>query len=269
MKKILVPVDFSENSINALEYAIVLAREFKADIRLAHAFFLSPKTGMFISVQDRMRENALEDIRNLAEKYQRRLPEGNIMDYRIIRDHAQEGIAALAEQAQADLIVMGTKGASRAKGVLWGSVASGVIAKTTLPLITVPEGYPAHLPKHAVLAVDDPGYNNADALLPLVGITRQVGTSITSFHAMSVAAAIAGEDGTPSDYLRSISDDYHQSFNQNVKESLLDYIGKNNVDLLCMIRKEQGFIRDLVRRSHTRQTVFECPVPMLILHESK
>lgn len=266
MKKILVPTDFSDNAANALEYAISLAQIFKADIQLVHSFYLSSKSGMFISVQDRMRENATEDLRRIVIQNQMRLPEGNTMDYRLVRDHAPEGIAYLAQQAQADLIVMGTKGASRAKGVLWGSVAAGVIAKTDRPLLTVPEGYTAKLPEKVVLAVDTPDYKNEEVLRPLTEITRQLSASITTFHTSPLSTATEGSV-SPGDYLTSISDEYHQAFDQNVKGSLMSYVNEHDANLLCMIRKEHGFIKDLVRRSHTRKAVFECPIPMLILHE--
>ena len=91
IKRILVPVDFSEQSINALEYAYSLANETKAEVlvvhavkRSAHLDYLAPELppveGWPLLLQDPprlpvdvlLRESAL-DLSNFLEKTGRRL----------------------------------------------------------------------------------------------------------------------------------------------------------------------------------------------------
>jgi len=139
-RKILVPVDFSSHSQQALEEAISLAKVFGSEVHLLHCYQIHPAAvspyGIVIP------ENFEHDVRMAAL---RRLGEWREMVAGAgckVQEHVSahfptEEIAAVAEKIGADLIVMGTRGLSGIKHVLLGSVAERTIRAAPCPVLTV------------------------------------------------------------------------------------------------------------------------------------
>lgn len=134
--KILIPIDFSDNSIKALEYAIGLAGPKKYSITLVHVvemvYDFAAQTAVAI---DGMHQDARESLIKLIHKY----------DHTNIDFHSKtlEGtpsilLAKLAEEEDADLIIMGTHGVSGIKKVMLGSTAVEVVKESTKPVLLVP-----------------------------------------------------------------------------------------------------------------------------------
>ncbi len=272
MKTILVPTDFSDNAENALQYAIAMANAFEANIELVHTFHLSQRAGMIVSVQERMRIEAHKDLKKMVEEKQKELTQGNKMDFHLVRDYAPEGIAYFAKKLKADIIIMGTKGASGVKGAIWGSVASRLIAMTSTPVLAIPKYYNQFKLEHILFAVDNPTFNDAEVLAPLKEIAERAGAKVTAFN-MAVPIHVDVDENTEtlstSQVIQDIADDYYQSFDHDLKQSIIQYVMKNKTDMVCMIRKERGFFVDIMHASATKKIIFDAPVPLLILHQEE
>lgn len=269
MKNILVPTDFSKNANNALQYAIEIANEYGADIHLVHTFHLSNKAGMFLSVQDRMREDALADMRYLVAQNESKLTQGNQIHIHVVREYAAAGISHMAAKHEADLIVMGTKGASGLSGAVWGSVASKLIAATYCPVLAVSSDYKEFRLKHIVLTVSDTSFDDREVLAPLLSLMGKAKAKMTIFN-MATPEHSQKEDGNApqaSALLEEIADDFHQSFDDDLKDSLAQFVNGNDVDMVCMIRQERGFFNSLFHASATKRIIFDCSVPLLVLHQ--
>lgn len=270
MKTILVPTDFSENAENALKYAIVVANSFGANIELVHSFHLSQKAGMFVSVQERMRIEAKKDLKKLLNIYQEKMTNNNEINFHLIRDYAPDGITNLARKYEADLIIMGTKGASALKGAIWGSIASKLISQTKIPVLAIPKYYVDFGLEKIVLAIDNPSFNDKKVLEPLRKIAKKANAKVTVFN-MAVPVTAEGEDDyiSTSDLIEDVADEYYQSFDNDLKHSIISYVMNNKADMICMIKKDRGFFNDLFRASSTKKIIFDSPVPLLILHQKE
>lgn len=141
IKTILVPLDFSRASIQALNYTIPLAKEFGATIHLVHVqpadefTAISNAGGLMLDCADAI---ALMQDR-LAEAQRKR-------DIRFWPDNCHvasgrpfEEICKLAREIEADLIVLPTRGLSRLKHVILGSTAERVVRYAPCPVL-VPRG---------------------------------------------------------------------------------------------------------------------------------
>ena len=140
--KILVPVDFSEPSRVAFDYAVALAATTGATIELFHAYELPPmaggrlvlsKSGVSQPVADWICERARLDMEKLADTAGADVS---------ISAHLVEGSPAPAirqrvEEAGIDLIVIATRGRSKIARVLLGSVADRVVRTAPCPVLTV------------------------------------------------------------------------------------------------------------------------------------
>ena len=148
IRKILVPVDFSDHSARALDEAIGFAKIFKAEMHLLHCYQINPGAmapyamapyGIVIpeSFEHDVRMAALQRLSEWRDKVK---AEGITVQEHITAHFPSEEIAAMAEKLPADLIVMGTRGLTGFKHVLLGSVAERTIRIAPCPVLTVKHG---------------------------------------------------------------------------------------------------------------------------------
>lgn len=129
--RILVPLDFSGKSRQALRYAIPLAQKFSAQIHLVHVLKPAGKTEP--AEQKRMRQAAIKRLGEMSGELPPRLRAGNAV---LSGDPAEE-ILELASKNNIDLIVLTTKGSSGLKRVLVGSTAESIMRHATCPVMSV------------------------------------------------------------------------------------------------------------------------------------
>ena len=140
IRKILVPVDFSDHSHRALEEAIGLAKAFSAQLHLLHCYQIHPGTvspyGIIIpeTFEHDIRMAALQRLSEWREKAS---AQGVRVQEHITAHFPAEEIAAMADHLGVDVIVMGTRGLTGLKHVLLGSVAERTIRLAKCPVLTV------------------------------------------------------------------------------------------------------------------------------------
>jgi nucleotide-binding universal stress UspA family protein len=139
-RKILVPVDFSKYSEEALQQAIELAKAFGSELHLLHCYQINPAAvspyGIVIP-ENFEHDVRMAALRRLAEWRDKAIAAGCKVQEHISAHFPTEEIAAVAEQIGADLIVMGTRGLTGIKHVLLGSVAERTIRIAPCPVLTV------------------------------------------------------------------------------------------------------------------------------------
>jgi universal stress protein A len=142
LKRILVPLDFSECSLKALRYAVPLARQFGASIELLHVVQVpSVMGGEFgaidlTDVRQQMTTAARQQIKQLLED---RISAEVTADGFVKEGRPASAIVESARESNADLIVIGTHGYTGLKHVLMGSTAESVVRHAACPVLVVRE----------------------------------------------------------------------------------------------------------------------------------
>lgn len=141
VERILVAVDFSAVSANALRHAAALARQLGAVIDVFHAL---PMTDI------EMHPNA--SAKHMDEMIQLALEKRRVELSRFVQQHAADlgavnesvGLGRpvdlvndMAKQTRADLIVIGTHGRTGLKNLLVGSVAESVLRHADVPVVCI------------------------------------------------------------------------------------------------------------------------------------
>lgn len=142
IQRILVPVDFSSDSQNALDYAVGLAKSLGATIDLLHCYRVN--LAVISPYGPTLPPNFEADLREAAGERLHEWSQKASASGVQISEHLQlvfpsEGIVDLAEELGSDLIVMGTRGLSGFKHVVLGSVAERVVRTASCPVLTVKE----------------------------------------------------------------------------------------------------------------------------------
>ncbi len=140
--KILVPVDFSSSADRAVDHAIELARKFDAEIHLLHSYQLSPgailpyETALPATIYDDLRKVATQELTKVHDRVK---AAGPSCVMHLSQDIPANAIVQAADELDADLIVMGTRGLTGLKHAFLGSVAERTVRLARCPVLTVNE----------------------------------------------------------------------------------------------------------------------------------
>lgn len=268
MKKILVPTDFSPVADNAMRYAIEIAAEFKSELYLYHVYSF-----------DRFNYdlNFPEDEQPFTEKVERKM---NLTKLRFIEKITQNGLSVktIVEQGDIfslfkrkvkkhgiDLIIMGSKGASGLKKVIFGSVTATALEMANVPMLVVPPGNSFHPLQHIVIAMGH--YEVSPSVLsPLQKLASKFGAKATLLNVNTGSDRNAYRKIDLS--LEGVETTYREvPMSKSINETINKFIQEEGCDLLCMIRREQGFFKSVFKKSITMAQVFSNQVPLLVLPE--
>ena len=143
IKNILVPIDFSDYSKNALRYAVQFAKQFKAKMYLIYvvepmiypADFSMGQVAI-PSMDSDLQNRADEELKSIAKNF----IESSIKSETIIRTGKPfVEINETAKEVDADLIIMRTHGHTGVEHLLFGSTAEKVVRKAPCPVLTLRE----------------------------------------------------------------------------------------------------------------------------------
>lgn len=156
--KILCPTDFSECSLNAIEYAAKLGEKFQAQLILFHVpdkedymklFSKSKEESSFLSFARLKLENLVTEVQNESLQQGLKSCEGIIEEGKTVNT-----IIQFAKKNQVDLIVMGTEGVNDFKKNYIGTRSSEVIERADQDVFIIPRKVFFKPPKKLVFATD-------------------------------------------------------------------------------------------------------------------
>jgi len=136
-EKILVPLDGSENSLQALEKAIQIAKRFDGEIVLLHMYSITVFKLTPSQINSYVLELRKAGEKILAEGKKRAYAEDITVETRLKEGHIVEGIVEIAREGNFDLIVIGATGQSKLKELFLGSVSHGVTLHAPCPVLIV------------------------------------------------------------------------------------------------------------------------------------
>jgi len=275
MKKILVPTDFSACAANAMDFAIQTARIIPAEITLLHSFDL-PGTMYtdYLGVNKEFRQIQWnEDEQRLAAMKE---SIGQMYDIqvetRLIAAPLKIAIDEISKSEEYDLIIMGTLGAGGLKEKLWGSNTADVIALRSIPVLVVPHDYRWKKPEKFLLATGnfEKKPTVLDTIFELAGLYMAHVDVAVFTDEEDEPAALLEHGRTGPFYGEMLAKKYNeqglhtaQLSGRDLEESLQEYIGQNDIDVLVMITYKRGFWDRLLHPSHTKRMSYHTKVPLL------
>ncbi len=268
MKIILVPIDFSGDSINALEHSILIANKIGASIRMIHVVkkknFETPFIiNEFISIYS----NSIEDFfKKIYEKYKKKVKFG--LDYKIREGKIFTEICNQAKYDDAFLIVMGTHGVSGFEEKILGSNAYKVVIDSPCPIITIRKKCAPVDPKVIVLPIDI----TKDTRKKVPFVAKYAALFNAEVHVLGVAETKAESVKKKLTNYANQTETFLKSKNLNVKKSIItggdmtsiiiNYSNENNANLIA-IMTEQPNPFALIMGLTAHNIVNESPIPVM------
>lgn len=273
MKTILVPTDFSKGAQNAIVYAFEMARLSGAELVLMNVLY--PTEGVDNNVYESLWINDYilqreKDLAKLGEKTTRMQAFKNVP----LRTVVQVGfpvpeICDTADANDADMIVIGGSGATGLRGVLLGSTAAGVIARSKRPVFMVPSKGVFKKAANFVLATDF--VFKADQR------STQVLKEVLTMHGagLKVVHVLPEDDERPakqreaqlSEKLTGIEHDFHYLHSNNIPEAINHYLEAVDAQALITVSHEKGLLHRLLKKSVNKSLAYHSFSPMLVLHD--
>jgi nucleotide-binding universal stress UspA family protein len=218
IKRILVPVDFSEPSQRAVEYGLSLALQFNARLLLTH--IVSSSTALiytfptesfaFEKEQARYAKSMLPDL--IPEEYRERVDLQTIVKVGEVRSE----LLGIVKDEKIDLVVMGTHGRKAFERFFLGSLTERMLRKLDVPILTVSHLDPARelhqagpVPLGHVLYATDLSDNASVGLKFAMDLARETGARLTVLHVMEALRSLywGAEAGYLGNELESIRED--------------------------------------------------------------
>jgi nucleotide-binding universal stress UspA family protein len=147
-KKILIAIDFSDNSIQAFKNAIMLARQNDANIHALHVIHDIALPGSFFTfdaekvdlLQEGRKTAAIKELDDLLKKELADFPEDmkRFVSVEVLFGNPATTILNYVDRNEIDVIVIGSHGHGIIEHAILGSVAEKVIRKSTIPAFVIP-----------------------------------------------------------------------------------------------------------------------------------
>lgn len=270
MKKIFIPVDFTETSDNAVVYAINLSKHYNSALKLMHSYRPSPYAyeGTYVDPElQKIREEKLKKATNELNKKWIADDKFPIIDSEVRIGFAYDQIQILSSEYPEGWIVMGSSDSSKTMKNIFGSVSIAVAKDGDCPVFIVPPTASfTPLKKIAFCSSDN---LDAQAIHELIEIAKPFNSEIHVIHV---------EDSKQSynefDLLNMLKNNYTKDkikFSTIKGEDKVDLINNycsiNKINLLAMARRKRGVFGELFHKSFTKQMTITTDIPLLVLHK--
>lgn len=269
MKKILVPTDFSSNAESALNFAAHIAGKLPGEVHLLHTYQLNKSALVMRDLESIMREEAEEKMEAALDKYKERMEQSGRLFGQVVMGGTVPMVSRWDEKKGADLIVMGTQGATDAIEVFVGSVTGAVLKHSQKPVLAIPSGFNYRPFKKIVLALDNLPLPPAPTFEILKEIASNFEAKVIIFHLKTEENK--GVDQKIRDYLEGVDLSIHQMVDgkSEIHKKVNEFVKEKEADMLCMVRRKKGFLKSLFEGSATTKQVYNSPVPLLVLMDKK
>lgn len=268
---ILLPTDFSDNAWSAIVYALKLYEEVECTFYFLHSTKLKASAMAIISnkLLRVMNESAMKELLELKEMAEVSNANAN-HDFDVIlsSEDLKEAIETAVKKHHINLVIMGTKGATRAKEIFFGSNSVNIINKMRLcPVLVVPEEYDFVVPKQIAFPTDFNRLYNHIELNPLKNLAYLFNSKIRIVH-------INKEDqlNDVQEYnmvsLKNWLEEFELSFhwmpdyNKKAKE-INDFIEELQIDMLVMVNYKHSFIENIINEPVISKIAFHPIIPFL------
>ena len=275
MKKLLIPTDFSKGAYKAIEYGIELAKEFKSEVIICHAFEL-PAQGInvLIDISAELQKNAQDDLSKLEKKIaDSGIANGLNIEYYALLGELNEVIETIGKEKSIDLVLMGTKGESDLASKLFGTNTVSAIKNCSLPLFVIPQGAIYKPLTNIAFAIDYLKPSNESVLNLLRDLALHYHSKISMLNVHTdgeigeFIVSVKDMQKWYSDHLEGVNLDYIFVENYQIEGGVFEFIRNNPTDMLTMITKKHSFFDKIFRKSISEELALHTGIPLLTLQE--
>lgn len=267
---IILPTDFSASANIALDYAILLAKKTNSKLTILH---VNQTALVDASMPTESYQLFVNEIENFVEEgfalIKSKLSTSGInCTYESKYGFIADEICDFSDNAQADLIIMGTTGTTGLGEVLIGSNCASVIGRSKIPCLAIPENANVKEFEKIIYATD---YNEPEfpAFSRLLYFAELFNAEVDIVHVES-----------ENDHYFNSENNFFKKNKNNINYNKIKYtnlpkgktaevinlyIDQNQADLLVLAKHNRNFFDRLMHRSLSKKMAYHIHLPLLIL----
>lgn len=276
MKTVLIPTDFSENALHALQYAQELYKCERACFFVLHSYAEEVYGEYGTTPQeevDRLKKEKKEQTEKKLDQMLEPIigiPPNPLHNFEAIAsfDSLVDGINDVVDDMNIDLVIMGTKGETSDHKTAFGSYTIEVFKYVKCPVLAVPEGFGYRQPKTVLFPTD--------YLLPykrreLKLLDDLAGKFKSEVHCLYITDF---DDISPrqQDNKRFLEETLSRSYLffetmpiKNRAEAIMEQLEQKKADMLVMVNSRHSFFEDMLYRSTVDLLSLKLKIPFLVM----
>jgi nucleotide-binding universal stress UspA family protein len=269
MKKIIVPIDFSDESINGLELAIMISSKTRANIQLV---YVMKKSADFSQVsQEEELRFAKSGLNDLQVKYEHKLAKGVVLSNIVKRGKIYDEIVEQAESFEDSVIVVSTHGASGFEEFFIGSNAFRIITASERPVIAIRHGVVPKSFRRILMPIDYT--QDTRQKVPYTAELAKVFDSqvhlvaVTGGKDQELIQKIKSWTNQAAEYLAEsgIETITSSRTGENIADMVIDYAKTEKIDLVSIMTDQGTSISNFIIGNNAQQLLSKSPVPVLCI----
>ncbi|OZV69709.1 universal stress protein [Winogradskyella aurantia] len=280
MKSVLLPTDFSENSWNAIIYALQFLKDTPAVFYLLHVNTVNHtilSDPAYVGADSVIEEVYIKPAKTKLLKLLKRISKVShnvnhrfytIVDYGFFIDSIRSQVL----DKNIDLIIMGTKGASGLKQIIIGSNAGDVVVKVKCTTLVVPENAKFQIIDELAFPTDFSSFNNFSMLKPVLEVMENNNSKLSFLHVQSKNESLSLEQKKNKELLEDFFSGYDYDFyflsNKRLEDAVQCFTESRGVGMIAMVAKNLNYFQQIVFNSRVENITYHTDIPFLVLHET-
>ena len=276
MKKIILPTDFSYNAYNAISYAMNLLKDEEATFYLLNTYtpaiyqteYLLHSPGQ-IGLGDIYQSESINQLEELKKQLEKEFknPKHTLIPHSAFNILVDE-VSAMVASEKADLVVMGTQGATGAKEIFLGTHTVHVIKKATCPVIAIPADFQYETPKKMLFPTDYEVEYSEKQLEGLLNLSQIHNSSIEVIHISSgydLTEIQSQNKAKLEKIIEKIPHLFHNLPNQEIITGINNFQLENKMNMLAMIQNKHTFLESLFIEPVIKKIGFHVSIPFMVI----
>lgn len=288
ISRIFVPVDYSEYSNTACNYALKLACKHKAEIKLFHTYY-SPSLDLIglsgaTETQTQLRGQVISELEETEKKTAEELVDSlqnkcsamsmphSLLSYHIVPGIPEDEILKFSKEYKPDIVIMGTRGKNKTSSII-GSVTEKVIEKLPFPVLAIPEDYKIEQESdlRGIMYITNFDESDFMSITKLLKFSNALDLQI---HCVHLADKENKWDLLRLDGLKKYFKKVYQQKGvkyaiismDNLFENIDNYVKKEKMSVISITSTRKKLIAKLFSASLTKKLFYHTNIPLLVFH---
>ncbi|MGB3143963.1 MAG: universal stress protein [Maribacter sp.] len=275
MTRILLPTDFSKNSLSAIVYGLQLFKDIKCTFYLLntymppvyHTEYLMGSPAQ-IGLGDMVQENSRTELKSLKHKLENDNPNPlhTFITHSALNVLSSE-VTRTVEAQRIDLLIMGTKGATGAAEILLGTNTVHVLKNTKCPMLIVPSGFDFEIPEQILFPSDYEVDLDKEILSILFKI---INTHVSQVNVMHVFTGyelnpVQQKNKTKIDKLLGENAMFHEVGSNEIIAAVNAFQLKQKINLLVMVQNKHTLFERIFMEPIIKKIGYHVTIPFMVI----
>jgi len=277
MKKILVPTDFSADADNALRFAMEIGKKWNASIVLHHSYVMpvyASDLPLALPSDTELEKSSMDGLTRLFDRFSKEYPDAKF-ELSVTEGYAEDQIPKTVKRTAADLVVMGTKGASGLREAFIGTITASVLDTVDCPVIAIPSNAKWIRLERLVYATD---YEEGDFqhLQSFIEFARKFSAEVVILHVSHGGEQRVYEVDAIERFKERLVEEtkygkitFQVLGHSDIYEGINAFVEQYGADLLAMTIRRRTFTEKLLQRSMTKRMAYHAHLPLMTYHTEK